>query len=140
MGRVKTYLELSKLNTFNERYEYLKLKSTVGEPTFGSKRYLNQILYHSSEWINLRDKIIFRDDGCDLGIPSRHIADKVLIHHLNPITIDDVLNRDPKVFDVNNLITVSYTTHLAIHYGDKELLIKDPIERRKNDTCPWKRI
>lgn len=140
IGMSKTYLELSQLNTFEERYEYLRIKRKVGESTFGSKRYLNQILYKSKEWLALRDKIIFRDNGCDLGIPGREIVGRVLIHHINPITIEDVLNRDPKVFDMNNLISVSHMTHEAIHYGDEKLLTKEPTERSKNDTCPWKHV
>ena len=136
----KTYLELSLLTTFEERFEYLQLKGRVGESTFGSKRHLNQVLYRSKEWIKLRDKIILRDNGCDLGIAGREIIGKVLIHHINPITIEDVINRNSKVFDMNNLITVSHMTHEAIHYGDESLLIKDPIVRTKNDTCPWKNV
>lgn len=140
MNTTKSYSELKKLKTFEERYEYLRLKGSVGEDTFGSKRYLNQILYKSKEWKQARDKVIIRDNGCDLGIEGRDILkpNKVLIHHINPITVDDILNRDSKVFDQNNLITVSHRTHEAIHYGDSNLLIKDPITRHANDTCPWK--
>lgn len=135
----KTYSEMIKLPTFEERFRYLKLNGRVGENTFGSKRYLNQILYRTSEWLSVRDKIIIRDDGCDLGIRGRSISGRVLVHHIEPITIEDVLNRSPKVFDPDNLITISHMTHEAVHYGDEDLLIKDPIERRKNDTCPWRR-
>lgn len=133
----KTYLELCQLPTFEERFEYLKLDGIVGDWTFGSRRYLNQMLYKSAEWKELRDKVIIRDNGCDLGIQDRTIFGKVLIHHINPITIEDVLNRNPIVFDLNNLICVSHMTHQAIHYGDSNLLMKDPIQRTKNDTCPW---
>ena len=133
----KTYLELCQLPTFEERFEYLKLDGIVGDCTFGSRRYLNQMLYKSAEWKELRDKVIIRDNGCDLGIQDRTIFGKVLIHHINPITIEDVLNRNPIVFDLNNLICVSHMTHQAIHYGDSNLLLKDPIQRTKNDTCPW---
>lgn len=136
---MKTYSELVKLETFDERYEYLKLNGRVGEDTFGSKRYLNQMLYKSDEWKSIRNKIIVRDNGCDLGIKGRDLDSKVIVHHINPITIEDVLNRNPKVFDKNNLITVSHMTHEAIHYGDESLLVLDPVERRKNDTCPWKK-
>lgn len=135
---IKTYSELIKLETFEERYQYLDLKGKVGEPTFGSKRYLNQILYKTDKWLALRDKIIVRDNGCDLGIPGRKIYGRVLVHHINPITIEDVLNENPKVFDPDNLITTSHLTHEAIHYGNEDLLIKDPIVRFKNDTCPWR--
>lgn len=135
---IRTYSDLIKLETFEERYQYLDLKGKVGEPTFGSKRYLNQILYKTDKWLDLRDRIIVRDNGCDLGIPGRKIYGRVLVHHINPITIEDVLNENPKVFDPDNLITTSHLTHEAIHYGNEDLLIKDPIVRFKNDTCPWR--
>lgn len=135
----KSYSELIKIPTFEERFEYLSLEGRVGESTFGSRRYLNQILYKSPEWLSLRDKIIIRDNGCDLGIPGREIRGKVLVHHIDPITIDDVLDRNPKVFDEDNLITISHMTHEAVHYGNEDLLMKDPIIRTSNDTCPWKR-
>lgn len=127
------------LSTFKERFYYLKLDGIVGEDTFGSKRYLNQILYKTKEWLMLRDKIIVRDNGCDLGVVGREIFGRIIVHHINPITIEDVLNRNPKVFDPNNLITCSDMTHKAIHYGDEQLLIGEPIERSKYDTCPWRR-
>ena len=136
----KSYRELIKIPTFEERFEYLKIGAGVGESTFGSKRYLNQILYKTDEWLSVRDKIIVRDKGCDLGIPDREIiGGRILVHHINPITIEDILNRNPKVFDPNNLITISHMTHEAVHYGNEDLLIKDPIERRPNDTCLWRR-
>lgn len=135
---IRTYSDLIKLETFEERYQYLDLKGKVGEPTFGSKRYLNQILYKTDKWLALRDRIIVRDNGCDLGVPGRKIYGRVLVHHINPITIEDVLNENPKVFDPDNLITTSHLTHEAIHYGNEDLLIKDPIIRFKNDTCPWR--
>lgn len=135
---IRTYSDLIKLETFEERYQYLDLKGKVGEPTFGSKRYLNQILYKTDKWLALRDRIIVRDNGCDLGVPGRKIYGRVLVHHINPITIEDVLNENPKVFDPDNLITTSHLTHEAIHYGNEDLLIKDPIVRFKNDTCPWR--
>ena len=134
----RTYSELKNLDSFEERFNYLKLNGQVGETTFGSRRYLNQLLYKSKEWISVRDKVIIRDEGCDLGIPGREICGKILVHHINPITIEDVANNNPKVFDLENLITTSHITHEAIHYGDKNLLIKDPIVRTANDTCPWK--
>lgn len=136
---IRTYSEMCSLNTFKERFYYLKLDGIVGEDTFGSKRYLNQILYKTKEWLMLRDEIIVRDNGCDLGVVGREIFGRIVVHHINPITIEDVLNRNPKVFDPNNLITCSDMTHKAIHYGDEQLLISEPIERSKYDTCPWKR-
>ena len=136
----KSYRELIKIPTFEERFEYLKIGACVGESTFGSKRYLNQILYKTDEWLSVRDKIIVRDKGCDLGIRDREIiGGRILVHHINPITIEDILNRDPKAFDPNNLITIAHMTHEAVHYGNEDLLIKDPIERRPNDTCLWRR-
>lgn len=136
--RIKTYSELITLPTFEERFEYLQLKGTVGQETFGFDRYLNQILYSSKEWKSLRNKIIVRDNGCDLALDGFEIHGRILIHHINPITIDDVIKRREMVFDPENLICVTHNTHNAIHYGDKSLLITGPIERRANDTCPWK--
>lgn len=136
---IRTYSELVLLQTFKERFEYLKLDGYVGEATFGSKRYLNQILYKTQRWLSLRDKIILRDEGCDLGVTGREIFGRILVHHIEPITIDDILNENSKVFDPDNLIVVSHITHEAIHYGSADLLMKDPIERQANDTCPWRR-
>lgn len=134
----RTYNELIKLNTFDERFEYLQLKGLVGKETFGYSRYLNQILYRSPEWKHLRQQIILRDRGCDLAVEGYEIFGKILIHHINPISLKDIEERDPKVFDMNNLITVSFNTHQAIHYGSEELLLKDPVERKPNDQCPWR--
>lgn len=136
--RIKTYSELIALPTFEERFEYLQLKGTVGQETFGFDRYLNQILYNSKEWKHLRNKIIVRDNGCDLALEGFEIYGRILIHHINPITIDDVIKRREIVFDPENLICVTHNTHNAIHYGNKSLLITGPIKRRANDTCPWK--
>lgn len=136
--RTKTYSELITLPTFEERFEYLQLKGIVGQETFGFDRYLNQILYNSKEWKHLRNEIIVRDNGCDLALEGFEIHGRILIHHINPITIDDVIKRREMVFDPENLICVTHNTHNAIHYGDKSLLITGPIERRANDTCPWK--
>lgn len=136
--RIKTYSELITLPTFEDRFEYLQLKGIVGQETFGFDRYLNQILYNSKEWKHLRNKIIVRDNGCDLALEGFEIHGRILIHHINPITIDDVIKRREMVFDPENLICVTHNTHNAIHYGDKSLLITGPIERRANDTCPWK--
>jgi hypothetical protein len=137
---VKTYSELCTLQSFNERYRYLKLNGSVGKETFGFDRYLNQILYQSDEWKSIRRDIIIRDNGCDLGCEGFNIFGRILVHHINPITSDDVVNRDPKIFDPNNLIITSHNTHQAIHYGDEHLLVVAPPERKKNDTCPWKNI
>jgi len=137
---IKTYEELSKLGTFEERYEYLRIGGGIGIETFGFDRYLNQVLYQSSPWKNARQRVIIRDNGCDLGIYPRQIPGRIIIHHLNPITEDDIVKRNPIIFDLNNLICCSITTHNAIHYGDESLLMHDPIERRKNDTCPWKEV
>lgn len=134
----RSYLELIKLKTFEERFDYLQLSGVVGATTFGSSRQLNQALYQSYEWKKIRDIIILRDNGCDLGIEGRDIHQQAYIHHLNPITKKQILNRDPVLFDPNNLITVSYQTHQAIHYGDKSLLLLDPIIRIANDTAPWR--
>lgn len=136
--RIKTYSELIALPTFEDRFEYLQLKGIVGQETFGFDRYLNQILYNSKEWKHLRNEIVVRDNGCDLALEGFEIHGRILIHHINPITIDDVIKRREMVFDPENLICVTHNTHNAIHYGDKSLLITGPIERRANDTCPWK--
>ena len=135
---IRTYSELITIPTFEERFEYLQLKGSVGKDTFGYDRYLNQVLYRSPEWKRLRNQIIIRDGGCDLACDGYDIYDKVLIHHLNPITVEDVLTRSRKVFDPDNLVCVSHGTHNAIHYGDVDLLITRPIIRTKNDTCPWR--
>ena len=135
---IKTYSELITLPTFEERFNYLKLGGTVGESTFGFDRYLNQNLYKSQEWKSVRNKVIIRDNGCDLACEGYEIYGKVLIHHINPITAEDMINRNPIIFDLENLITTVHNTHNAIHYGDENLLIKGPIERIKNDTIPWK--
>ena len=135
---IKTYSELITIQTFEERFKYLQLKGSVGKDTFGYDRYLNQVLYRSPEWKRLRNQIIIRDGGCDLACDGYNIYDKVLIHHLNPITVEDVLARSRKVFDPDNLVCVSHNTHNAIHYGDVDLLVTGPIIRTKNDTCPWR--
>ena len=136
---IRTYSELITIPTFEERFEYLKLNGLVGLETFGHDRYLNQILYNSPEWRRFRPEIIVRDNGCDLACEGYEIFGKILIHHINPITAKDILNRNPKVFDPENVITTVHNTHNAIHYGDENLLITVPIERSRNDTCPWKK-
>jgi hypothetical protein len=128
-----------KLSTFEERYEYLKLGGAVGEETFGFDRYLNQIFYKSDEWKSIRSYVITRDNGCDLGVSDREIrGDKILVHHMNPITKEDIINRSDILLNPEYLITTVKNTHDAIHYGDSELLYQGPIERTKNDTCPWR--
>jgi hypothetical protein len=135
---IRTYRELRSLKTFEERYQYLKLGGVVGESTFGYDRYLNQFLYRSKRWLNTRDKIILRDDGCDLGNRDREIHGKIIIHHMNPITLEDIESDRDDVYDPEFLICTSINTHNAIHYGDESRLPKLPIERRQNDTCPWR--
>ena len=139
MTTIKTYSELILLPTFEERYRYLRLCGKVGEETFGFDRYLNQNFYRrDNEWLELRDYVIQRDNGCDLGIPDRSIKGRILIHHIEPITKDDILRRTKRLLDPDNLICVMDSTHRAIHYGDESLLILAPVERTKNDTCPWR--
>lgn len=135
---IKTYSELVKIPTFEKRFEYLRLNGRVGEDTFGFDRYLNQIFYRSKEWRSIRDKVIFRDSGCDLGIVGREIYGKILIHHMNPITKEDILQKSKFLLDPEYLITVSKITHDAIHYSDSDILYTDPAVRKKNDTCPWR--
>lgn len=136
---IRTYSELKELQTFEERYEYLKLGGKVGEDTFGFDRYLNQIFYKSKEWESIRNKVIVRDNGCDLGVPDREIrGDKILVHHMNPITKEDILNRSDILLNPEYLITTVKRTHDAIHYGDGELPSQEPVVRSKNDTCPWR--
>ena len=134
----KRYSEVQLLPTLKDRYEYLRIGGDVGIETFGSHRYLNQILYTSEEWKRTRREVIIRDNGCDLADQDYPICGKILIHHLEPITIEDILERRSCVFDLDNLICTSLNTHNAIHYSDSSLLPKLPIERTKNDTCPWR--
>ena len=135
---IRSYSELIELRTFEERYEYLQLSAGIGVDTFGSARYLNQMFYHDPAWKSIRNKVIVRDSGCDLGIEGREIQTRIYIHHINPIAKDDVINRSPNVFDLDNLICCTHQTHNAIHYGTLERVIHDPVERRSNDTCPWR--
>lgn len=135
----KSYLELIELKTFKERFEYLKVTNNVGASTFGGQRYLNQKFYSSPEWKRIRDLVILRDESCDLGVIGREIFSKALVHHINPIDIEMIKNRDPLIFDLNNLITVSPLTHQAIHYGDYTLIDNDLVIRTPMDTCPWKK-
>ena len=135
---IKTYSELIKLKTFEERYEYLRLGGIVGKETFGFDRYLNQTFYKTDEWLSIRDHVIVRDNGCDLGIEGREIHSRILVHHMNPITKEDILSRSEYLLNPEYLICTIKSTHDAIHYGDESLLVKLPVERRKNDICPWK--
>lgn len=137
---IRTYSELVTLPTFEERFNYLKLDGKIGEETFGFDRYLNQQFYKNDpEWKEVRRYVIIRDNGCDLGIPGREIQKRILIHHMNPITKDDILRRSKFLLDPEYLISTVKNTHDAIHYGDESLLVLDPIVRCKNDTCPWKK-
>lgn len=135
----RRYSELQKLNTFGERFEYLILNGTVGDRTFGSERYLNQLLYKSHKWRKTRDFVIIRDSACDLGIQGRDIHDKIVIHHINPISIEDVKEQNPIIFEPEFLICTTFQTHSAIHYGTDALLYRLPDKRYKNDMCPWKK-
>jgi hypothetical protein len=136
---LKSYSELRQLKSFEERYQYLKLSGTVGKETFGFDRYLNQNLYRSEEWKHCRRLIIVRDKGCDMGCEDYEIYGRIIVHHINPITINDIILRKPKLFDPENLITVSHNTHEAITFGNDNLLMLPPIDRLPNDTCPWKK-
>ena len=135
---IRTYSELITLPTFKERFEYLRLNGIVGKDTFGFDRFMNQIFYKSREWQSLRNQIIIRDNGCDLGVDGYEIHGKILIHHMNPITPDDIVERSDYLLNPDFLISTTLTTHNAIHYGDEKLIDKEPIERSKNDTCPWR--
>lgn len=139
MTMIRTYSELMKLSTFEERYRYLKLAGKVAEETFGFDRYLNQSFYRTREWKQVRDQVIARDLGCDLGDPDREIDGLIIVHHMNPIRKDDILSKKSAILDPEFLICTSKRTHNAIHYGDESLLYEIPKARTKNDTCPWKR-
>ena len=138
--KMKTYSKMIELPSFDERFKYLKIGGSIGAQTFGKNRYLNQILYNSSEWRSFRHQVIIRDNGCDLGDPDRPITGtKILIHHIEPLTVEDVVNRDSKIFDLENVVCVSFDTHQAIHYGDDKYLNRTKVvERKPNDTCPWR--
>ena len=136
--RIKTYSELITIPSFLERYRYLKLGGSIGEETFGFDRYLNQTLYRSPEWKRFRRDMIIRDNGMDLAADDYEIVGKILVHHINPLTVQDVIRRDPKIFDPENVRCTSMNTHNAIHYGDESLLMIEPVVRTKYDTCPWR--
>lgn len=136
---IRTYSELLTIPTFEERYEYLKLSGRVAEQTFGFDRWLNQVFYRSSQWRQLRNQIIIRDNGCDLGIEGREIFDKIYVHHMNPLLKNDIVDKTEYLLNPEYLICVSHMTHEAIHYGDSNLLMKDFVERTPGDTSPWLR-
>ena len=135
---MKSYSELIRIPSFEERFQYLRINGIVGEETFGCDRYLNQIFYKSEEWKRIRRRVIIRDNGCDLAWDEYEIKGIIVIHHINPIIKEDILNRSSKLFDLENLICTSVNTHKAIHYGNEEMLPKKIVERTMNDTCPWK--
>lgn len=140
MDSRRSYSELSTLKTFKERFEYLKLDGVVGDATFGYDRYLNQVFYKTPEWKRFRDQMIIRDNGCDLGSSDLPLTGRIYLHHINPITKEDILNRTANLFDPENVICCSFSTHNALHYGDSSLLAEtNPIERKEFDTCPWKK-
>lgn len=136
---IRTYSELITISTFEERFRYLKLGGKVGEETFGFERYLNQTFYTSNEWRRIRRDVIMRDLGCDLAMSDREIQGLITVHHMNPVSVDDIRNRADILLNPEYLISTSDITHKAIHYGDESLLLLAPIERRPNDTCPWRR-
>ena len=135
---MKSYSELIRIPSFEERFQYLRINGIVGEETFGCDRYLNQIFYKSEEWKRIRRRVIIRDNGCDLAWEEYEIKGIIIIHHINPITKEDILDRSSKLFDLENLICTSVNTHKAIHYGNEEMLPKKIVERTMNATCPWK--
>lgn len=137
MARIRRYSELSRIDSFEERFEYLSLRGSVGESTFGFERHINQSFYRSVEWRQIRHHVIARDLGCDMGFPEHEIHDRVIIHHMNPMTVDEIVHGEGQILNPDYLITVSHNTHNAIHYGDSNLLPKPLIERRPGDTRLW---
>lgn len=135
--KVRSYSELRRLETFEDRYRYLALRGIVGESTFGFDRYLNQEFYRSTEWRNARSAIIVRDQGCDLGIDGYEIHNRLYIHHMNPMTVRDIVDGDPSILDPEFLITTTHKTHNAIHYGDERMLSRPLVERHAGDTKLW---
>lgn len=138
MNHGRSYSELAKLPTFEERYEYLKLQGKVGETKFGFSRFLNQSFYSSAQWRRVRNKVILRDEGCDLGVPGHEINSRIYIHHIIPVTIEMLMRNDPLLLSLDNLISVSDSTHRAIHLGDTNQIKKTLQARTRNDTTPWK--
>ena len=137
--RIRTYKELVSIDNYLDRYKYLKLGGAVGQETFGFERYLNQKFYRTDEWRKVRDYVIVRDNGCDMAFNGREIHSRILIHHLNPVMPNDILERQSWILDPEFLVCVCKQTHDAIHYGDESLLLLDPVIRTKNDTCPWRK-
>lgn len=137
--KIRSYTELCKLKSFEERFEYLRLEGIVGDATFGWDRYLNQVFYKTREWRELRDKVIWRDQCCDMGVIGYEISKRPIVHHMNPLTKEDILGKSEFLLNPEYLITVSHNTHNAITYGNPDLLRKPVLERTANDTCPWKR-
>lgn len=135
---IRTYSELVTMHSFEDRFRYLKLSGSVGYDTFGFDRYLNQSFYKSREWRKIKDEVIVRDNGCDLGVEGFDIYGRIYIHHMNPITVDDIIQQTELLLNPEYLICTSFNTHQAIHYGDETNLTLLPKERSKNDTCPWK--
>ena len=135
---IRTYSELIALPTFEERFKYLQLNGQVGESTFGFDRYMNQVFYRSQKWKSIRDFVIIRDCGCDLGVEGYDIHGKIIIHHMNPLSMRDIETESDFLLNPDFLICTTHNTHNAIHYGDENLLVIAPIERTKNDTCPWR--
>ena len=136
---MRTYGELIKIENFLDRYEYLKLNGSVGAETFGFDRWLNQIFYRSPEWKHIREEVIIRDDGCDLGIRDRPIGGRIYVHHMNPIDVNSIVERKSILLNPDFLICCSHNTHEAIHYGNSDILLPDKfVERKPNDTIPWK--
>lgn len=140
MTNIRTYSELITLPTFIERFRYLKLDGIVGKETFGFDRWLNQMFYKDPEWLEVRDYVIIRDNGCDLAIPDREIKSRILVHHMNPISKEDILRRSKFLLDPEYLVCTIKNTHDAIHYSNEDILLLEPIERFKNDMCPWRKI
>ena len=137
MSRIRTYSELCRIETFEDRYDYLRLRGVVGEETFGFDRWINQAFYHSHEWKSVRDLVIIRDNGCDLGVPGFEIYSGLLVHHMNPVSMNVLEEGEDWIVDPEFLITTSLQTHNAIHYGDESLLPRGPIERKRGDTTLW---
>lgn len=136
--KIKSYSEMCSFSTFIERFNYLKLNGKVGIETFGFDRYLNQVLYCSQEWKRFRRQVIIRDNGCIFGLDGYNINGRLIVHHINPITLEQIEQRDPMIFSMENVVCVTHNIHEAIHYGDESLIPTDPIIRKPNDTCPWK--
>lgn len=134
----RTFTELSRLKTFDERFAYLKLNGVVGEDTFGFDRWINQTFYRSAEWKSVRRFVIARDHGCDLACDGYEIHGRIIIHHMNPIKLSEIVDRNDDILNPEYLISTTLNTHNAIHYGDTNNLISQPVERTANDTIPWR--